>query len=121
MRSFRYKQVMVVREDLPMSRGKLAAQVAHGAVLGVEECRRKREEWFREWMEEGQKKVVVSAPGEGELRELLREARELGLPAGLVEDAGLTELPPGTVTVLAVGPAPSELVDRVTGKLPLLR
>ncbi|MEM3171261.1 MAG: peptidyl-tRNA hydrolase, partial [Candidatus Hadarchaeales archaeon] len=63
MKSFRYKQVMVVREDLSMSRGKLAAQVAHGAVLGAEECRKKKEEWFRGWMEEGQKKVVVSVPG----------------------------------------------------------
>jgi PTH2 family peptidyl-tRNA hydrolase len=121
MGPFEYKQVMVVREDLPMSRGKLAVQVAHGAVLAAESCRRSRGEWFRKWREEGGKKVVVSVPGEGELRELLARARELGLPAELVEDAGLTELPPGTVTVLAVGPAPSELVDRVTGKLPLLR
>ena len=64
--------------------------------------------------------MVVKATGESKLRELQKLAQAVGVPAGLVQDAGLTELPPATLTVLAVGPAPAELVDRVTGKLPLL-
>lgn len=115
----KYKQVIVARADLRMSPGKLAAQVAHGAVAAAERARRERGSWFKSWLAEGQRKVVVKASGE-ELEELLRKALELGIPAQLIQDAGLTELPPGTTTVLALGPAPSELVDKLTRGLPLL-
>ena len=115
----KYKQVIVARADLKMSPGKLAAQVAHGAVAAAERARRERGNWFKAWLAEGQRKVVVKAPGD-EFPELQRQALELGVPAELVQDAGLTELPPGTTTVLALGPAPSKLVDKITRKLPLL-
>lgn len=117
---FRYKQVIAARADLEMSSGKLAVQVAHGAVAAGERARREKREWFDAWLKEGQKKVVVEVAGEKELRKLQKQAVELGLPAEAVQDAGLTELPPGTTTVLAIGPAPSELVDKITGNLPLL-
>jgi PTH2 family peptidyl-tRNA hydrolase len=83
-------------------------------------ARKSRTEWFKEWIKEGQKKVVVKVTGEKELRALSKRAIELALPFDLVEDAGLTELPPGTVTALAIGPAPNERVDEITKKLPLL-
>jgi PTH2 family peptidyl-tRNA hydrolase len=117
---FRYKQVIIVRTDLGMSPGKLAVQVAHGSVAAAEHARKERSGWLRAWLAEGQKKAVVKVSSDGELHELEGKARELGVPAELVQDKGLTELPPGTTTVLAVGPAPSELVDKVTGHLPLL-
>lgn len=116
-REFRYKQVIVAREDLGMSPGKLAAQVAHGSLGAAEAARKKHKEWFDAWIKEGGKKVVVRASGEPELMELQAKAKELKLPCELVKDSGLTELLPGTSTVLAVGPAPSELVDKVTGEL----
>lgn len=119
-RVFKYKQVIVVRADLEMSPGKLATQVAHGSVASAERARRGKQEWFKAWLGEGQKKVVVKVSSDEELRELEADAEELGLPCELIRDSGLTELPPNTTTVLAVGPAPSELVDKVTSKLSLL-
>lgn len=117
---FKYKQVIIVRTDLNMSPGKLAVQVAHGAVAAAERARQEKREWLDAWLVEGQKKVVVKVKGERELLELYGRARKLGLPCELIRDAGLTELPPNTATVLAVGPAPSEAVDGITGDLPLL-
>ena len=118
--SFKYKQVIVVRADLKMSVGKTAAQVGHAAVSAAEEARVRHPDWWGEWMREGQCKVVVRVDGEGELRRLMKEAEELGLPTALIRDRGLTEVKPGTVTCLGIGPAPSRLIDKVTGNLPLL-
>ncbi|RLF90365.1 peptidyl-tRNA hydrolase [Thermococci archaeon] len=117
---FAYKQVMVIRKDLKLSRGKLAVQVAHGAVTAAFKASKDKPEWFKAWFHEGQKKAVVKVENERELFELMERAKILDLPYALIRDAGLTEIPPGTVTCLAVGPAPEELVDRVTGHLKLL-
>ncbi len=116
---FKYKQVIVVRSDLSMSPGKLAVQVAHGSVASAERARKEKREWFKAWLREGWKKVIVKVPNEQELHELQKQAKDLELPSELIQDAGLTELPPGTVTVLVMGPAPTELIDKVTGNLPL--
>ncbi len=114
------KQVIAVRTDLAMGRGKLAAQVAHASLGAAEEAMRRRGEWFDDWKAQGQAKIVVKVGGEDELRGLLKLSKTLHLPAALIEDAGRTQLEPGTSTCLGIGPAPVELVDRVTGKLKLL-
>ncbi len=118
--AMKHKLVVVVRGDLELSKGKLAVQVAHAAVMAALDAKARHRKAFSDWYEEGQKKVVVRAADLQELHELQAKARSLGLTTALVEDAGLTELPPGTITCLAVGPGPNEVVDQVTGHLKLV-
>ena len=120
MAGMRHKLVVAVRADLDLSRGKLAVQVAHAAVMATLDAKARHRKAFSDWYDEGQKKVVVKAADLQELHLLQHRARSLGLTTALVEDAGLTELPPGTVTCLAVGPGPNEVVDQVTGHLKLV-
>jgi PTH2 family peptidyl-tRNA hydrolase len=119
-RNFTYKQVIAVRTDLGMSRGKIAVQVAHGAVSSAEQTRVHKQDVWKAWLREGQKKVAVKVGSEEELIELRRLAVNHSIPFALIRDAGMTELPPGTVTVLGIGPAKAEVIDEVTGELKLL-
>ena len=119
MLEFKYKQVIVLRVDLEMSEGKIAAQAGHAAVSSAEDARKKKPDWWRAWMREGQCKIAVKAHSDQELLELERKAKRLKLPTALITDRGLTELPPGSITCLGIGPAPSSQVDRITGALAL--
>jgi PTH2 family peptidyl-tRNA hydrolase len=115
------KQVIVVRSDLKMGKGKAAAQVAHAALDAAEEGRRRHPGWYESWREQGQAKVVLKTDGgEAALDDLLKKARAMGLPVSLIQDRGLTQLEPGTTTCLGIGPGPADMVDKVTGKLKLL-
>ena len=115
-----YKMVIVIRDDLKLSPGKLAVQVAHAAVECSFISKRKKPKWFRKWKEQGAKKVVVRVSSLEDLYKLKDKAEELDLVAKIIEDAGLTEVPPGTETVLGIGPGPSSIIDKITGNLPLL-
>jgi peptidyl-tRNA hydrolase, PTH2 family len=117
---FEYKQVLVFRTDLQLSKGKIAAQAGHAAVSSAQDAYARHKKWWDAWMHEGQKKVAVKVADEKELHELEKFADDLGLPHALIVDAGLTEIPEGTVTCLGIGPAPTGMVDRLTGKLKLL-
>jgi PTH2 family peptidyl-tRNA hydrolase len=117
---FEFKLVVVVRSDLKLKPGKMAAQVAHASVNCAFACRKSHKKWFRKWYDEGQKKVVVKAQNLETLRGLQHEARQSKLPHSLIYDAGLTEVPPGTVTCLGIGPAPEKDIDAITGELPLV-
>jgi PTH2 family peptidyl-tRNA hydrolase len=118
--SFEYKQVLVIRMDLKMSRGKIAVQLAHAAVSAAEEARKHSPVSLRGWLWEGQKKVAVKVSSEEELVALRDKAIRASLPVHLIRDRGLTELPPGTTTALGIGPARTEKVDKITGDLSLL-
>ncbi len=118
--SFRFKQVLVVRLDLDMGRGKAAVQCAHAAVSAAEEARTHLHDWWKLWMEEGQMKVALKVPDLDSVLELERKGRSKGIPVHLVRDRGLTQVPPGTITCLGLGPAPADLLDSLTGNLTLL-
>ncbi len=119
MCEFRYKQVVVFRSDLHLSKGKVAAQAGHAAVSAAEEARKHHKIWWENWLNEGQCKIAVKVKSEKELLELERQAKELALPCSLIVDRGLTEIPPGTITCLGIGPVPAEMVDKLTEELPL--
>jgi peptidyl-tRNA hydrolase, PTH2 family len=110
------KQAIVARTDIGMGQGKLAAQVAHASLSAYEKA---DERTRREWKNGGQKKIVLKGESERQLHELSEIAEARGLANAVVRDAGHTQLDPGTVTALAVGPGDEDVVDRVTGELSL--
>ena len=111
------KQVIVVRKDLKLSKGKLAAQVAHASFSSSQLASRTA---VKTWEKDGQKKVILAA-GMKQLTEIKKKCRKLKIPCSLVSDAGLTEIPSGTITCLGIGPADDSKIDKLTGSLPLLK
>jgi PTH2 family peptidyl-tRNA hydrolase len=112
------KQVLVVNSSLALPPGKLAAQVAHASIaafLSAEDAGKQK------WLDAGMPKIVLDGGTEAQLKLLLQQGLDAGLPAQLVRDAGKTLIPEGTVTCLGIGPAPAEQIDRLTGALALLK
>jgi len=112
------KMVCCVRKDLNMSKGKIAAQVAHG-VLGAFKIALKLalpRHWVQAWSARGCAKITLKVEDETELLLVASSARSHGLPTIVIEDAGRTEVAAGTKTVCAIGPAPVALIDAITGK-----
>lgn len=117
-----YKMVLVLRGELRLTPGKAAVQLAHAAVMLTTEGERGRAAAASmvAWRGQGQKKIALVTPTLDELERLERMARGKGIPTVWVRDAGLTEVPPGTVTCLGLGPALAAELDPITGSLPLL-
>lgn len=115
----RFKQVIIVRKDLGMGAGKISAQVAHAAVEALEKTMQEKPEWAKEWKRTGQTKVVVKVNSQQELVEWKKEL-EKKFPVALIKDAGQTQIKPGTITALGIGPAPEKELDKYTQELKLL-
>jgi PTH2 family peptidyl-tRNA hydrolase len=118
--NFEYKMVIVTRSDLKLSTGKLAAQVAHAAIACALETKKLNSKWFQKWQIEGGKKAVVKVDNENDFYPLIEKSEQLKIVAQIIQDAGHTEIPAGTKTVLGIGPAPNNLIDQITGDLVLL-
>lgn len=112
------KLVIVMRADLGMGRGKIAAQAAHAAVAAALASAGSAP--FLAWLSEGQPKVVLRAASEEQLSDIAGHAGQAGLPVQVITDAGRTQVQAGTPTCCAIGPAPEGEIDAVTGLLPLL-
>ncbi|UNI16100.1 Aminoacyl-tRNA hydrolase [Purpureocillium takamizusanense] len=119
------KLVLVVRTDLGMTKGKIAAQCSHATLACFKALSRAapdspQRKVLARWEALGQAKIAVQVKSQDDMLELRRRARALGLPAEVIQDAGRTQIEAGSMTVLGVGPAPRSLVDQVTGHLKLL-
>mgnify|MGYP005838672801 CR=1 FL=1 len=112
-----YKQVILVREDLKLPKGKMAVQVAHASLTAYEWA---RPSVIEGWKREGQKKIVLKVNSVEELFRYKEEARKMDIPTALIQDAGLTCVPPGTITALGIGPAESIKLDKLVGHLKLM-
>jgi peptidyl-tRNA hydrolase len=114
------KMVMVVRTDLKMGHGKVAAQCCH-ACLGLYKALLKKDlPRLQAWENSNYKKVVVKCTTEEEMISIAEKARKKGLEYYIVRDAGLTQIIPGSKTVISVGPASEEELRDVTNQLKLL-
>ncbi len=114
------KMVIAVRRDLDLGKGKIAAQVAHAAVSCAMKAEKYEKKLFKEWLREGQKKIVIKVENEAALIELKRKIELLGIVNELVNDAGRTQIAPGTATCLGMGPVEEEVIEPITGEYSLL-
>jgi PTH2 family peptidyl-tRNA hydrolase len=112
-----YKQAIILREDLDMSRGKMIAQACHASLKAYKKADSVE---AAEWENGGSRKIVLEVGGD-EIRQRLSRAKSKSLPAAMVKDAGRTELEPGTETAIGIGPAEESKIDSVTGDLKLIK
>lgn len=115
-----YKQTIVVRADLKMGKGKLAAQSSHASLSAYKAVSRIQPPVAKAWEQEGQKKVVLKVDSEEQLLDYYNKGKAAGIPCELIRDAGHTQLEPGTLTCFAAGPWDEHALDAVFGKLRLL-
>lgn len=112
----------------PYPTGKIAAQCSHATLACYKTLSRAAQRdatspaarLLQRWERRGQAKIAVQVKSEAELKDIVAKARALGITSEIIQDAGRTQIDPGSLTVVGVGPAPKSLVDKVTGGLKLL-
>ncbi len=114
------KLVIIVRNDVKMTKGKIAAQAGHAAVNCAFASKKKYPTKFNEWYDSGQTKVVLKVNSLSELYECKAIAEAQGVTCSLITDAGRTQIEPGTVTCLGIGPDKESVLDKITGELKML-
>jgi PTH2 family peptidyl-tRNA hydrolase len=115
-----YKQVILVRTDLKMGVGKKCAQSCHASVSASDLVRTQNKAIWKNWKNSGQKKVVLKVKTIDEINQIIVKLEKFKIPYFIVNDAGLTQLPPGTMTAVGIGPILSKEIDKITGDLKLL-
>jgi len=111
------KQAIIIRKDLKMGKGKIAAQASHASIGAFLKARKSERET---WLKGGMKKVVLKVNDLKELKKVHKLAKTNKLPCDLIKDAGLTQIKPRTTTALGIGPASDKKIDKITSKLKLL-
>ena len=115
-----YKMVIVMRSDIKMTKGKLAAQAAHAAVNCAFAAKKKDPRGFDKWYSEGQKKVVLKVDSLERLYVIKAIVDANSINSSLITDAGRTEIAPGSVTCIGIGPSTDAILDKITGELSML-
>ncbi len=111
------KQIILARVDLQLPKGKLAAQCAHASVEAV---LKSDSSTVKKWCMQGMPKIVLKVKDEKELVMFFQKAKDMGLTASLITDAGRTVVEPGTKTCVGIGPGSVDEIDKLTGKLALM-
>merc|ERR1712179_848234 len=107
------KMVLVVRNDLKMGKGKAAAQCSHAAVGAYKIAKKSSASVLRAWEKCGQPKIVTKVDNEDELLKIYQNGRSLNLICSVIQDAGRTQIAPGSKTVVAIL-GEEKIVDKVT-------
>ena len=113
------KQVIVVRNDLKMGKGKIGAQCAHASLAAYEKTLKQSPRWVSEWAQTGVAKIVLKVNSKKELLELFESVKNI-FPAALIHDAGRTQIEAGEPTCIGIGPAPENEINKFTKDLKLL-
>ena len=118
------KMVFLVRQDLKMKAGKIAAQVAHAAI-GLYDDILEGENIYQKsalnnWFNYGQKKVVLKIPDLDKMLEVVKNCKKLKLQYCIISDAGHTQIPQGSITVLGIGPDIGDKINGITGTFKLM-
>lgn len=115
-----YTQVLVVRKDLKMQTGKIAAQCCHASIAAfLKSQERKWGNEYQEWLDEGMQKIVVKVDSEKDLLQLFEQVKSK-FPTALITDAGHTQIAAGSKTCIGIGPANENDLKKYTGHLKLL-
>ena len=114
------KMVLVINNNLKMSKGKIAAQAGHAAVSSTLKCGKEAPDILESWLASGQKKICVKGNDLDHLLQLEKLASDKGILCTKIHDAGHTQIPSGSLTVLALGPDTESLLSSITGELKLL-
>ncbi|KAK8853362.1 peptidyl-tRNA hydrolase [Kwoniella newhampshirensis] len=114
------KLVLVVNDELKMTKGKIAAQAGHATLACALTLKEANPRLFRAWQNQGQPKIALRCANTEELDTLAAQALSLNICARTIRDAGRTQVAPGSKTIVGIGPGPARLINTVTGKLKLL-
>lgn len=115
----RIKMVVLVNTSLKMSAGKMAAQVGHATCpkVSIKNIFNRK---IKLWQLQGSPKIVLNGQNDEYLKEIHQICKTKSLPARIIKDAGLTQVPAGSITCLGIGPDKADKIDEVTGHLKLL-
>ncbi|WVO18479.1 peptidyl-tRNA hydrolase [Cryptococcus depauperatus] len=114
------KLVLVVNDELKMTKGKIAAQAGHATLACAMTLKDANPKLFKAWQMQGQPKIALQGASTEELETLAAQARSINLCARIIRDAGRTQVASGSKTIVGIGPGPAKLVNTITGKLKLL-
>lgn len=115
-----YQMTLVVNKGLKMSKGKIGAQCGHATLGSYRVARREAPKDVAGWLTYGQKKICCQVDDDAQLLDLVKACERAGVPHYLVIDAGHTQIPAGSRTVLGIGPVPVDTAKAITGTLRLL-